>query len=126
MTEEYNWAAYKRGERAHNGGDHSICDPGRCIYAERLWVANDEHLRSLALLAELADQGLDATGILGDDYADIIASANAQFPGFAYLQSEPDFVHELQARVRLGHLVLMLLWPVFAVARHKPLTTISC
>lgn len=116
-----DWAAYKRAERGHNSGDHSVCDPGRCFDAERFWIANDEHLRSLALLAEVANQGLDASGLLGDDYADTVVSANAEFPGFVYLQSEPDFVHEVQARVRVKHLLLMLEWPVAPVYSNNRL-----
>jgi hypothetical protein len=103
-TSEYNWAAYKRAERGHNAGDHSICHPRRCNYAERLSVANEERLQAIALLAELEAQHMDAEICLGDDYARTVDLAAADVLPFPYLQADPDRVHQLQARFRVRRL----------------------
>jgi hypothetical protein len=104
LTSEYNWAAYKRAERGHNSGDHSICHPNRCNDAERLCIANEERLQAIALLAELKARRLNAARCLAADYESIVALAAADYPPYPYIQPEPDFVHRLKAQIRIRHL----------------------
>lgn len=102
VNEMTDWAGYKRAERGHLRGDHSACDPCRCHEAERLSTRNEERLEAIALLALLKARRLNAAAFLGDDYHSTVALANAEYPAYSYIQPEPDRVHQLQARVRIG------------------------
>jgi hypothetical protein len=103
MTQEFtpDWAEYKRVERGHSAGDHSRCDPGRCTDASRLCARNEERLQAIALMATLKRR---ARTYLGDDYAPTVAATKLQLPDYLYLQTTPDTVHYMAAKVRMKSL----------------------
>jgi hypothetical protein len=97
----YDWAEYKRVERGHAKGEHSRCDPaGKCKVAQQLWSDNEGRLEAIAMLAVIAELGIDPAA-LGDFYDELVASAALDIPDFDYLEDEPNEVHRLMARSNL-------------------------
>lgn len=92
----YDWARYKRQERAHHKGIHEGCDYAKCPDRKEIEDACELHLYILALFAELELQHIDARVFSGERYDAMRALADMQFP--EWCPDEPDFIHKLWAR----------------------------
>lgn len=91
----YDWAEYKRKERAHHKNNHEKCDYRHCQDRADIEDANICHLYAIAVIEELQKLDLDPEEFFGDGWTETKALAEAEFPD--WLDQEPDIALRIQA-----------------------------
>lgn len=102
----YDWAAYKRHERAHHKGQHEGCSYVKCADRRMIEDANEYHLMVLALFDELAVRHIEPSVYFGDKLDQAQALADADFP--EWCDTEPDAIHRLFVRCNFDDMALLL------------------
>jgi hypothetical protein len=92
----YDWAAYKRHERAHHKGEHENCNYAKCPDRRAIEDTCELHPYVIALFAELERQHIDALTFFGERLDSMRDLAGMQFP--EWCDTEPDFLHKLWAK----------------------------
>lgn len=102
---QYNWAEYKRAERGHAAGNHFYCGEKRdCTVAARLYQLNYGRLLFRAIFERLSDPA----AFFGDQLGQAERLASAELPDYPYLDTEPDFLHRMQANCSRGEALQLL------------------
>jgi len=92
-----------RTHRGHKKGDHSACDSRRCRERQHIERDNDLRLLALATLDELNERGIDPGTYFIHDWKDSRELAGLE--AVPWLDTEPDFLHRLQAKVDVDNFV---------------------
>lgn len=96
----YDWAEYKRKERAHHKNNHERCSYRYCRDRQAIEDANNCHLFAIALMDELERLHLDPVEFFGDGWTETKALIEAEFP--EWLEQEPDEVTRILARSQIA------------------------